>query len=122
MNPEQTKNRFDAHFLVTKFSKPKLGVIHPILQKLPNDMLARDNLFLQQNFVLKGRRNELYEKHLEKREYPDFLLKPFCYVKTVGTRAGKRRKKMIKQGNWDKSTNFHSKRVTKSTREEILQF
>lgn len=63
-----------------KYDKWKLGVIHPLMDKLPkNEGLER----ISDEFVIKGENLRKFQKWLKSKIYPNYLLKPFAYVTRV---------------------------------------
>lgn len=59
------------------FDKPKLSVIHPIMVKSP---IHKEMAFLEEQFLLKGNRMKEFFFHQTIKEFPPYLLRPFCYV------------------------------------------
>lgn len=80
-----------------RFEKQKLGVIHPVMNKKP---FEREMSFLEERFLLKGEQMKLFEKLINQRELPNYLVKPFYYVKRVYDTRDSNFKYQ-----WNKSTN-----------------
>lgn len=83
-----------------KFEKRKLGVINPIIDKKP---FEREKEFLEERFLLKGEQMKVFQKMINQRELPSYLVKPFYYVKRVYDVRDNNFKY-----NWNKSTNTKS--------------
>lgn len=61
-----------------KFDKKTLGIIHPILHK---EKLIKQEIYLKENFILKGKNKQGFERVIEMRNIPQYLIRPFVYVK-----------------------------------------
>ena len=108
MNPKNLDLRRKTEMTTTKFKKTPGGVINPLMHKREKKVYDRLNKKMEEKILLKGKKMEYFDNYIQRQDYPEYLIKPFIYLKRVNKEKTIIEKKIENEKKWNKSTNLKS--------------